>query len=184
MVNSKISVIWLNYNSKKFLSLALASLNSMFNMDVENFEIIIVDNASTDGSFESIVKFVNSKGRMRHKVRIIRSDKNRGYSGGMNLGWEARDHDSKYVAFLNNDLIADTVSLREIVERMDAEPDVGAASGLIHFGDGRTIFSAGASLPNCGIRGEYATALPSLSATEGGELATSPTPMALIWWRE
>jgi GT2 family glycosyltransferase len=102
----------------------------------------------------------------------------------MNLGWEARDHDSRYVAFLNNDLIADTVSLREIVERMDAEPDVGAASGLIHFGDGRTIFSAGTSLPHCGIRGEYATALPSLSATEGGELATSPTPMALIWWRE
>jgi len=142
-VNSKISVIWLNYNSKKFLSLALASLNSVFDLDVENFEIIIVDNASTDGSFESIVKFVNSEGRMRHKVRIIRSDKNRGYSGGMNLGWEARDHDSRYVAFLNNDLIADPDSLREIVERMNAEPDVGAASGLIYFGDGRTIYSAG-----------------------------------------
>jgi glycosyltransferase involved in cell wall biosynthesis len=48
-------------------------------MVVKNFEIIIVDNDSTDGSFESIVRFVNSKGRMGYKVRIItRSDKNRG----------------------------------------------------------------------------------------------------------
>jgi len=182
MVNSKISVIWLNYNSKKFLSLALASLNSMFNMDFENFEIIIVDNVSTDGSFESIVKFVNSKGRMRHKLRIIRSDKNRGYSGGMNLGWEARDHDSKYVAFLNNDFIADSVSLREIVKRMEAEPDVGAASGLIYFGDGRTIYSAGSVVTELWNARECATALPSLSATEGRELTMSPTPTALIWW--
>jgi glycosyltransferase involved in cell wall biosynthesis len=60
-VSPRISVIWLNYNSKKFLNLALASLSSVFNLDVENLEIIVVDNASTDGSFESIVKFVSSK---------------------------------------------------------------------------------------------------------------------------
>ncbi len=184
MVNSKISIIWLNYNSKKFLSLALASLNSVFNMDVENFKIIIVDNASTDGSFESIVKFANSKGKMRHKVKIIRSDKNRGYSGGMNLGWEARDHDSRYAAFLNNDFIADPVSLREIVERMEAEPDVGAASGLIYSGDELTIYSAGGIVTELWNAGVCATALPSLSATEGGELTMSPTLTALIWWRE
>jgi GT2 family glycosyltransferase len=64
----------------------------------------------------------------------------------MNLGWEARDPDSKYVAFLNNDLIVNSNSLREIVERMEAEPDVGAASGLIYFGDGRTVYSAGGAV--------------------------------------
>jgi GT2 family glycosyltransferase len=100
----------------------------------------------------------------------------------MNLGWEARDHDSRYVAFLNNDFIADPVSLREIVERMEAEPDVGAASGLIYFGDGRTIYSAGGFVTEMWNTGKYATAFPSLSATEGRELTMTPTPMALMWW--
>jgi GT2 family glycosyltransferase len=53
----------------------------------------------------------------------------------MNLGWLARDPGSKYVAFLNNDFVVEPLSLCEIVEYMGSESNVGAASGLIYYGD-------------------------------------------------
>ena len=102
-----------------------------------------MDNSSNDGSFEAIKKYIEGYGSGKAKIKVVRSDVNRGYSGGMNLGWSARDPESKHVAFLNNDLIVKPNSLREIVEFMEAEEDVGAASGLIFFGDGRTVYSAG-----------------------------------------
>jgi glycosyltransferase involved in cell wall biosynthesis len=49
----RVSVVWLNYNSVKSLGLVLGSLKSLFELDYDNHEIIVVDNASTDGSFEA-----------------------------------------------------------------------------------------------------------------------------------
>jgi len=139
----RVSIIWLNYNSAKFMSLALHSLKSLFDLDYDTYEIIIVDNASTDGSFEAIKDFAERFKPSNIRVKVVRSDRNRGYSGGMNLGWLARAPESKYVAFLNNDFVVESSSLREIVECMKSETNVGAASGLILYGDGRTIYSAG-----------------------------------------
>jgi GT2 family glycosyltransferase len=84
-----------------------------------------VDNASDDGSFEAIKKFVEGIGPCKAKIKVVRSDVNRGYSGDMNLGWRTRDTESKYVAFLNNDLIVEPDSLREIVEYLEADEKVG-----------------------------------------------------------
>jgi glycosyltransferase involved in cell wall biosynthesis len=56
-VQPKVSIVWLNYNSAKFLDLALHSLKSLFELGYDNYEVIIVDNGSTDGSFEVIRGF-------------------------------------------------------------------------------------------------------------------------------
>jgi glycosyltransferase involved in cell wall biosynthesis len=45
------SIIWLNYNSSNFIDIALTSIDSVLNLDFDNYEVIIVDNASSDGSF-------------------------------------------------------------------------------------------------------------------------------------
>ena len=138
----KASVVWLNYNSMRFIDIALRSLESFLNLDFNGYELIIIDNASSDGSFEVIKKYVDEH-RRNVKVRVIRNDKNLGYAGGMNVGWEARDSDTKYVAFANNDLIATPESLTKLIEYMDGDEKIGAVSGLIYFGDGKTIYSAG-----------------------------------------
>ena len=143
MMYPKVSIIWLNYNSINFLNLVLISLRSVFNLDYEKYEVIIVDNASNDGSFERIKNFVETRRPGSIKVKFVRSDRNRGYSGGMNLGWDARDLESKYVVFLNNDLIVEPNSLKRLVEYVESDYKVGAASGLIYFGDGKTIYSTG-----------------------------------------
>jgi GT2 family glycosyltransferase len=64
---------------------------------------------------------------------------NKGYAGGMNLGWEARDLGAKYITFLNNDLILEPNSLRELIDYMKGDDKIAAVSGLIYFGDGERI---------------------------------------------
>ncbi|MGC9108589.1 MAG: glycosyltransferase, partial [Infirmifilum sp.] len=121
----------------------LKSLESLYSIDYDNYEIIIVDNASTDGSSEAIEQYVNKRRPSGISVKIVRSDVNKGYAGGMNLGWKAIDKDSRIVAFLNNDLVVEPSSLRQLVEFLIGNEDVGAASGLLYYPDGSTIYSAG-----------------------------------------
>jgi GT2 family glycosyltransferase len=139
----KASLIWLNYNSSGFIDIALRSIESALRLDFDDYEVVIVDNASGDGSFERIRKFIEEKKPSNVRVKFVRSDANRGYAGGMNLGWKARDPETKYAAFLNNDLILEPNSLRELINYMEGDDKIAVASGLTYIGDGRRIFSAG-----------------------------------------
>jgi len=105
----RASLIWLNYNSSSFIDIALRSIESALSLDFDDYDVIVVDNASSDGSFERIRKFVEGRKPSSVRVKFVRSDANGGYAGGMNLGWEARDPETKYVAFLNNDLILELI---------------------------------------------------------------------------
>nr|WP_243665827.1 glycosyltransferase family 2 protein [Vulcanisaeta sp. JCM 16159] len=126
-----------------FIDIVLRSLESFLNLDFDDYELIVVDNASTDGSFERIRRFVEEHRPSGVRVKVIRNERNLGYAGGMNVGWEARDPDSKYVAFANNDLIPTQESLTKLIEHMEGDEKVGAVSGLIYYGDGKTIYAAG-----------------------------------------
>jgi GT2 family glycosyltransferase len=126
-----------------FINIVLKSLDSVFNIDYDNYEIIIVDNASNDGSFEKIKNYVEARKPSNIKVKIIKSDVNRGYSGGMNLGWNAKDLDSKYVVFMNNDVVVESDSLRKIIEYMESSHRIAAANGLLYLGDCKRINTAG-----------------------------------------
>jgi GT2 family glycosyltransferase len=117
----KASLIWLNYNSSGFMDIALKSIESVLSLDFDGYEVVIVDNASSDGSFERIRRFVEEKKPGNVRVKFVRSDANRGYAGSMNLSWEARDPEAKYVACLNNDLILEPESLRKLIEHMEGE---------------------------------------------------------------
>jgi GT2 family glycosyltransferase len=61
----------------------------------------------------------------------------------MNLGWNARDLDSKYVVFMNNDVIVESDSLRKIIEYMESSHRIAAANGLLYLGDRKRINTAG-----------------------------------------
>ncbi|MGC9107271.1 MAG: glycosyltransferase [Infirmifilum sp.] len=139
----KTSLIWLNYNSINILETVKKSLSSIFDLNYDNYELIIVDNASNDGSFKAIVDYVDKHKPSNVIVKYVRSDVNRGYAGGMNLGWQAREPDSKYVVFLNNDLIVEPESLRQLIDFLDYEDSVAAVSGLIMQPDNSRIYSAG-----------------------------------------
>ncbi len=138
MPNPKVSILWLNYNSSHIMSIVLQSLNAIAEIDYDNLELIIVDNASTDTSFKTIVETVNSNPRLRKITKIIRNEQNLGFAGGMNVAFRARDPETKYVVLLNNDAIPYPESVKELVEYMENHEQLGAAQGvLIRINDGK-----------------------------------------------
>jgi GT2 family glycosyltransferase len=127
----------------KILPLVLQSLESVANLDYPNdrYEIIIVDNSSTDGSFEKIREFVEKRNSLRKK--IIKLDKNLGFTGGNNIGFKARDRESKYVLLLNNDAILLQHGLKTLVEYAEGFERLGGLQGVILRYGTRLIDSAG-----------------------------------------
>lgn len=107
MINTKISIIILNWNGKKMTEECLNSLIPQIN---NNFEIIVIDNGSTDGSSKYLKKKFP-------KIKIIESSINRGYAGGSNLG--VRNAKGNYILILNNDIILDKKFLQEIWKHKD-----------------------------------------------------------------
>jgi len=136
----KVSILWLNYNSSSFMNLALESIQAVKDLDYVNYEFMIVDNASNDGSFKNIVRFVD---HIHLKTKVIKLEKNLGYTGGNNVAYSARDPDSKYVILLNNDAIPRKNSLRELVDFMENDENLGSAQGVILNYDERSIDTAG-----------------------------------------
>lgn len=139
----KVSIIWLNYNSMKMIYLVLESLNAVSELDYpsDKYELIIVDNGSTDGSFEKIKEFLEKKIGLRKK--IIKLSSNLGFTGGNNIGFKIRDKESKYIAILNNDAIPFKESLRTMVEYAE-QYNIGGLNGIIlKHGQSDVIDAAG-----------------------------------------
>ncbi|OQY46207.1 MAG: hypothetical protein B6242_08345 [Anaerolineaceae bacterium 4572_78] len=128
----KISVIIPNWNGLKYLS---TCLNSLQNQTYPNFEIILVDNASTDNS----VTFVKTK--FQH-VNILQLSQNYGFTGAVNHGIEIAN--GEIIALLNNDTESDKAWLAELVEIFESDPNVGWVASKIKLFDRRHVLhSAG-----------------------------------------
>ncbi len=141
-----VSIIWLNYNSMRIIDLVLESLRGVAELDYDNYELIVVDNGSRDGSFEAIRSFIESTPALRRRTRILRMERNLGFAGGVNAGFRARSPESRYVVLLNNDAIPERGSLRRLVEEMEARPRLGAAQGVIMQLRGDVVDTAGGYL--------------------------------------
>ena len=143
MVWPKVSIIWLNYNSSKILPIVLESLESVVGLDYpsDKYELIVVDNGSTDGSFERVKDFLDRRGSL--KKRVIRLGRNLGFTGGNNIGFMARDKESKYVLLLNNDAIIFQGGLKTLVEYAENYSDVACLQGVVLKYGTRLIDTAG-----------------------------------------
>ncbi|HEX7468213.1 MAG TPA: glycosyltransferase family 2 protein, partial [Methanobacterium sp.] len=102
-VNPLISVIITNYNGKIHLKECLDSLERI---DYDNYEIILVDNASVDGSVEFAKTILPT-------IKVIPLDKNYGFAEGCNIG--ALEAKGEFIVFLNNDTRVDAEWLSELV---------------------------------------------------------------------
>jgi len=120
-MNPLVSIIIVNWNSRENLK---ECLESLFKISYKNYEVIMVDNGSTDDS----VKFVEKK---FPKVIIVKSKVNLGFAGGNNLGF--RESRGKYILLLNNDTIVPPNFLGKLVDFMKKRSDVGIVQPRILF---------------------------------------------------
>jgi GT2 family glycosyltransferase len=135
-----ISVIVLNWNGKHHLDECLGSL---FNQTCKNFEAIVVDNGSTDGSVQHIR-------RRFPQVKLICLDQNRGFCGGNNLG--LKHATGKFIALLNNDTLVSKSWLQELLQTMEEDQRTGlCASCMVDYFNPGIVDTAGDGYDACGI---------------------------------
>lgn len=134
----KIGIIIVNYNGKHLLE---KNLQSVVDTDYENFEIVVVDNASVDGSIEYLRKNFPT-------VKIVESKDNLGFGRGNNLGVKEYPNFDAYL-FLNNDVSVPKDWLGKLVITLQEKNDAGAVGPKILYSkeklenDSRIINSAG-----------------------------------------
>lgn len=98
-----------NYNCEKFIG---ETINSVLNQTYENWELLIVDDCSTDNSVETIKSFCDSDDR----IKLFVNEQNRGAAASRNLA--LREATGKWIAFLDSDDIWLTEKLQKQLEFM------------------------------------------------------------------
>ena len=127
----ELSIIVVSYNTKDVLRKALTKVYSQD--QYEDYEVIVVDNASHDGSADMVEQeFPNA--------RTIRSPVNGGFAAGNNLGLKYAS--GEFVLLLNSDAYVFNESLRRSVDFMNSNPEVGIMGPQLVGEDGHPQMSA------------------------------------------
>ena len=138
----KVSIIIPNYNGGHFIkelfkSLALQSFS--------DFEVIFVDNHSSDNSFQILNKIIQET---NFPVKVLRNNKNEGYCKANNL--EVKIAEGKYIVFLNNDTHVSRTWLEKLVKVLETNPQVGACASKIVSANTGSVQSIGQLLDKYG----------------------------------
>ena len=112
--NVDCKIVILNYNGEEYLE---SYLSTILESSHHDFDIVVVDNASTDSS----VDYINE---WHPEVKVVELSQNYGYAGGYNKGLQQID--AKYFALVNSDVLVKEPWLDPILAYMDQHPEVVA----------------------------------------------------------
>ncbi|MEH2437883.1 MAG: glycosyltransferase family 2 protein [Nostoc sp.] len=136
-----VSIILVNYNGKEILPDCLNSIEKF--IDIPSYEIIIVDNASSDNSIELLA--INYP-----QIHVVKQIENRGFGAGNNAG--AKVASGEFLFLLNTDTVLTSNILPHLIELMQEDPQVGIIGPKLLNPDGSLQISVS---PALGIKGEY-----------------------------
>lgn len=138
----QLSVVIPNWNGARFLAVCLDALG---NQTLDGVEVILVDNASSDGS----QSFIKSN---YPEVRLLELRENRGFTGACNLGMEAAQ--GAYIALLNNDTEVEPDWAEQVLTAFADHPDAGiVASKMLLFDQRDRFHTAGDFFTIDGVAG-------------------------------
>lgn len=115
----KLCISLVTYNGEQYLQ---SCLESIAKQSFQNFELVILDNGSSDKTIEIVKRYAPT-------AHIIQSEKNLGFSGGHNK--IIKESDSEYVCVLNQDCVLEPTYLNECIQFLDMHGDVGSTTGLL-----------------------------------------------------
>lgn len=116
MNNPLVSIVIPTYNRKLML---VRLVESILSGDYKNIEIVIIDDASADGTYE----FLNKKYYTNKKIKIIRNKKNLFAAGSKNVG--QKNATGELIMFIDDDNIVDKKMISELVEIFINSPGIG-----------------------------------------------------------
>ncbi|HEX2150227.1 MAG TPA: glycosyltransferase family 2 protein [Actinomycetota bacterium] len=140
-----LAVVIINFDSGDHLRNCIANLPAA--MKGVNGKLIVVDNASSDGSLDGI-------GQQYPEVTVIRNSVNKGYGRACNQGFAATG--APLVCFLNPDIVPHAGSLAQMVEAIAARPGVGVLGPRLNNPDGSRYPSCRV-VPSLGVAIGHAT---------------------------
>ncbi len=123
----KVIVLILSYNGKHLLE---ESISSYLTNDYPNFEVVVIDNGSTDGTMEWV--------KMNYPdVYVHRTEKNLRYSGGLNFGMQYAFDEKKadFALITNNDVKADKGLISALVETALSDDKIAFSIGKVYYYD-------------------------------------------------
>jgi GT2 family glycosyltransferase len=148
-MSALVSVVVTNWNGLPFLAVCLPSLLAQ---TYAPFEVLVVDNGSTDGSQAWLAEHYR-------QVRLIANPQNVGFAAANNQGIRAAR--GTLIALLNNDTLPEPNWLAELVAAVDQHPRIGMAASKMVYADRPDIIdSTGVCLDRCGITWDRATGQP------------------------
>lgn len=133
----KVFVVVLNYNGKNTIK---QCLDSVYKSDYPNIELVVVDNNSTDESFELARKY-------HGKSHFIKNEKNVGFAAGNNVGIRfALEKMADYIFLLNNDAQVEMNTISRLIEEMEKDEDLGIGAPIIKKYPDSSIWYAGGKI--------------------------------------
>ena len=124
-----VSTIIVNFNGKQLLK---SCVRALLTTKYPNFEVIVVDNASTDGSVRSLEKIFGEC----PNIKIVKNQENLGHAEGCNIG--AQEAKGRYLVFLDNDTEPKNEDwLWELVKVMESDETIGVAQAKVVLAEDR-----------------------------------------------
>lgn len=126
----KVVAVVVTYNRKELL---IQNIECLLDQTYDRFDVLVIDNNSTDGTEDSISLLVNQNNR----IKYINTGKNLGGAGGFNFGIkEAIQRGYEYIWLMDDDCIPDNDALEKLVFEYNQNKDVGFLASKVLWSDG------------------------------------------------
>jgi len=168
MTEPLVSIIIVNYNGKQYLEQCLKSL---MQINYQNFEIILVDNNSTDDSIEFVSNYYPS-------VIILKLDKNLGFAEPNNMG--AKIAKGQHLLFLNNDTIVTPNFINEMIQVVKKDPKIGMCQSLLLKPNGE-VDSSGDFITTLGVGYSSKEKVQNIREILSGKAASLMVRNEIFW---
>ena len=147
----EVLAVVVNYNSKAFLAIEKMLLEGLAELGRRvRFKLLLVDNCSTDGSFEELKEHAERVGVDTEAVRL---SKNYGFTRAVNIAWHyARKRwKFKYLMLLNNDLVIVPSNAAKLLKYLEIDNVAGVQGTIMQADNPRLIDNAGFAIDAFGL---------------------------------
>ena len=170
----KATIVIPNINGKGWLK---DSIESVYAQTEQDFQLIVVDNGSTDESLEQARSYCS-----RANFTLIENGTNTGFSHAVNQGIAMAE--SEYVVLFNNDAFAEPQWLAELIRTAETDPKIFAVQSLMirHFD--RELAAVSAATPNKSVSSRPAAGLRCTASafwTRSAPLTKTSLPTLRMW---